>query len=76
LSKSFEALSAHERVAYYRGMAAESLHLASMIDDNDQKAGFIDCAARWLSLAHEVENLQQHLAEFRTGLHDQQHRAH
>lgn len=76
LGKSFEALSAPERVAYYRGMAAESLKLATMIEDCDQKANFLDCAARWLSLAHEVENLQQHRATFRQGLHDLQRRTH
>ena len=76
MGRSFEALSAHERVAYYRGMAAESLRLATMIDDCDQKANFIDCAARWLSLAHEVENLQQHIVSFRKGLHDLKQRTH
>ena len=76
LARSFEALSARERVAYYRGMAAEALRLARAIDQSDQKASFVDCAARWLALAHEVENLQVHLAGFRKGLEEQRRRTH
>lgn len=76
MGKSFEVLSARERVSYYRGMAAEALQLAANTDDPDQKANFVDCAARWLSLAHEVEHMQEHLADFRRGLDELQRRTH
>ena len=68
LGRSIEALSARERVVYYRGMAAEAVLLAKTANDGEQKASFLDCASRWLSLAHEVENLQEHLAGFRRRL--------
>ena len=68
MGRSFEALSVRERIAYYRGMSAEALRLATTTDDHDQKANYLDCASRWLALANEVENLQAHLADFRKGL--------
>lgn len=76
MGRSFEALSARERVTYYRGMAAEALRLAANTEDSDQKADFVDCAARWLSLAHEVENLQEHLGDFREGLDERRRSTH
>ena len=76
MGRSFEALSASERVTYYRGMAAEALGLAKTTEDWDQKANFVDCAARWLALAHEVENLQAHMGEFRKGLDELRRRTH
>jgi len=76
LGRAFEALSARERVAFYRGMAAEALRLARAIDATDQKASFVDCAARWLALAHEVESLQAHVAGFRKGLDELTRRTH
>jgi hypothetical protein len=63
-------------VTYYRGMAAEALHLARTTDDSDQRASFVDCASRWLALAHEVENLQAHLAQFRQERENLQRRTH
>lgn len=76
MGRSVESLSARERVTYYRGMAAEALRLATSTADSDQKANFVNCAARWLSLAHEVENMQGHLADFREGLEELRRRTH
>lgn len=76
MARSFEALPARERVTHYRGMAAEALRLAANTEDSDQKANFVDCAARWLSLAHEVENMQEHVSNFREGLDELRRRTH
>ena len=76
MGRPLEALPAHQRVAYYRGIAAEALQLATTTEDCDQKASFVDCAARWLALAHEVEHLQAHVAEFRDGLVELRRRTH
>jgi len=44
-------------------MSAEALRQAQATDHLEHKADSLDNAARWLALANEVENLQDHLAE-------------
>ena len=63
MRKSVESLSPQERAAYYRDRAAESLRLATIANDQDAKASFVDNAARWLTLAVEVESFYQRLAD-------------
>lgn len=58
-------LSPHERVAHYRNMAAEALRHAATASDADQKAMYVDDAARWLALAVEVEHVWDRLVQGR-----------
>jgi len=59
LGKLVELLSPHERADYYRSRAAESLRHAVSVTDQDAKTTFVDNAARWKSLAVEVETFYQ-----------------
>ena len=64
MGRSVEGLSSEERIAYYRAMSAEALHLARSTNHLTQKAGFLDNAAHWLALAHEVEHVAERLGQF------------
>ena len=64
MGRSVEGLSPADRIAHYRGMSAEALRLAQATDDLTQKASFLDNAAHWLALAHEVEHVAERLAHF------------
>jgi hypothetical protein len=55
VGQSDESLSPENRIAYYRGMAAEALRLAQASDEDSQKASYLDIAARWNALATEME---------------------
>ena len=55
VGQSDELVPAEKRVAYYRAMAAEALRLAQAAGDEAQKASYLDIAARWNTLANEVE---------------------
>ena len=65
LARSIESLPPLERIEYYRAKSAEALRQAQATDDLDHKANSLDNAARWLALANEVENLQDHLVPVR-----------
>lgn len=51
----------HERVTHYRDMAAEALRSAALASDPDQKIALATDAARWLTLALEVEHVWEKL---------------
>lgn len=55
MAQSDRPLPPGERIAYYRGMAAEALRLAQTAKDEAQKASYVDIAARWKVLAAETE---------------------
>ena len=55
MGQSDESLSPGNRIAYYRGMAAEALRLAQAASDDTQKASYLDIAARWNALVTEME---------------------
>lgn len=57
MGKSVEFLTPDERVAYYRGMAAESLRLSHVALDTDAISSFVTNAAQWTALAKRVERL-------------------
>lgn len=65
MAQSDESLPPEERIAYYRGMAAEALRLAQAAKDEAQKASYVDIAARWKVLAAETERRMMRESEIR-----------
>ena len=55
MSKRWESLSPQERAARYRQFAAEALQRAAEAAIESAKAGHLDMAARWDSLAQDIE---------------------
>jgi hypothetical protein len=55
VDKRWESFSSQERAARYRQFAAESLQRATETESVSAKAGHVDMAARWDSLAQEIE---------------------
>ena len=51
----WESMTSQERAARYRQFAAEALQQASEAVTDRAKAGHLDMAARWESLAQDIE---------------------
>lgn len=55
MDKRWESFSPQERAARYREFAAEALRRAEEAESGSTKAGHVDMAARWDSLAQDIE---------------------
>jgi hypothetical protein len=59
LEHALQSLSPRERAARYREFAADALLRASEAENDFAKAGHLDMAARWDSLAQDMERRQE-----------------